>query len=158
MKNYIFKVGALITIKQQRFRIARIIVDGRVQLEAEVDGTLSNTTCEELLKHYAEKNLRFTDSHSDKEPGSISLGRPLSTFSQPVQQNAIRKKAYLDFIQNQGRFVSTPSTLQIHIEECARRLGDPMPPSPITVYRWNRELAMHQGDYRSDLPGFSGPV
>ncbi|WP_083657734.1 Mu transposase C-terminal domain-containing protein [Herbaspirillum camelliae] len=149
MKNYIFKVGALITIKQQRFRIARIIVDGRVQLEAEVDGTLSNTTCEELLKHYAERNLRFSDSHSDNEPGSISLGRPLSTFSQPVQQNAIRKKAYLDFIQNQGRFVSTPRTLQIHIEECARRLGDPTPPSPITVYRWNRELAMHQGDYRS---------
>lgn len=150
MKNCSFKVGVDILLNGLRFRIARILPDGRVQLEAESDGALSETTYDELLKHYAERKLSFPNDVHESSTASLPIvGRTLSTFSESVQLKAIRKKRYLDLILGQGMFISTPDILTPLIEACANKLNDKNPPSTVTVYRWHRELIRSQRDHRA---------
>ena len=100
MKNYSFRVGVSVAIDSQRFRIMRILMDGHVQLEAESDGALSNTTYDELLKKYAEKRVSLSDETQADHATPKPMARSLSTFPESVQQRAIRKKRYLDFLLN----------------------------------------------------------
>lgn len=60
-----------------------------------------------------------------------------------------------------GSFTSTPKALKSLIDECARQINDPNPPSPISIYRWYRCLTAAHGDHRAlidrtDLRGGSG--
>jgi putative transposase len=150
MKNFTFKVGAVIVINGLRLRIVRILSDGLVQLEAENDGTLSNTTYDELLRQYAENDLVFANDVTG-QPGQAqqTFGRMLSTFSESVQLKALRKKQYLDLISGTGAFISTPSSLTPLIVACAEHLNDKNPPHAITVYRWHRGLVRSQRDHRA---------
>lgn len=149
MTNYSFKVGASLVIDAQNFRILRILADRTVQLEAQINGALSNTTCDELLRKYAERNLVFSDETLSVNTTLRPMGRPLSTFSEPVQLRAIRKKRYLDFILSRGTFVSTPEVLKPLIDECAKVIGDKEPPCAVSAYRWYREFVRHQRDNRA---------
>lgn len=150
MKSCSFKVGVVLHIEGLRFRIARTLSDGRVQLEAEVDGALSVATYGELLNKYAERKLSFPDEMSEL-PTHLrpTFGRMLSSFSEAVQLKAIRKKRYLDLILSQGSFISTPALLTPLIQACANKLNDKDPPHAITVYRWYRELIRGQRDHRA---------
>lgn len=164
MKNCTFKIGIIIEINGQRFVIVRILNDGVIQLECQQDGLLSNTTQENLLQQYSSRQLRFVEQVSTsvlQEPESSLLGRPLSAFPDCIQEKAIRKKKYLDFILQMGTFVSTPKTLKPLIAACAQQCNDPNPPSAISLYRWYRGLVSAQRDHRAlidrvDLQGGCG--
>jgi len=149
MQTFIFKVGALILWNGQKMRVLRMIADGRVQLEAESDGSIHGASYFELLKDYSERRLVFVEDPKIPEIAYARIGRSLSTFPEEVQADAIRKKRYLDYLQKLGRFVSTPAVLTPLIQECASVIGDRKPPSAVTVYRWYRELIKHQGDCRA---------
>lgn len=124
MKNYSFRVGVSVAIDSQRFRIMRILMDGHVQLEAESDGALSNTTYDELLKKYAEKRVSLSDETQADHATPKPMARSLSTFPESVQQRAIRKKRYLDFLLRTGPLISTKNVLEPLIAECAKMIGD----------------------------------
>ena len=147
--NFTFKTNAIVIISGQRFRILRILVDGRIQLEAEDDGTISNTNRDELLKKYAEKELTFDVGNNAGNETPQRLGRSLSSFPESTQQSAIRKKQYLDFLLNLRPFTSTAKILTPLIAECAKKIGDKNPPSVISVYRWHRALVRNSHDHRS---------
>ncbi|WP_292933150.1 Mu transposase C-terminal domain-containing protein [Noviherbaspirillum sp.] len=163
MQSVTFKVGTGIDLDGRRSKIIRILEDGRTQLEIESDGTLVVTSREELLHHYAQRRLRFIDSHGATTEIVVAqkFGRSLHTFSEVIQNKAIRKKKYIDFILSHGAFNSTPVILEPIIAECAQQLNDNNPPSTITVWRWYRNLIRSQHDYRAlidrhDLKGGGG--
>jgi putative transposase len=163
MQSVTFKVGVGIVLDGRRSKIVRILEDGRTQLESESDGTLTVTSREELLHHYAEKRLQFIDSHGTATEVAVAQksGRSLHTFSDEIQNKAIRKKKYIDFVLSHGTFNSTPAILEPIIAECARQLNDNNPPGAITVWRWYRDLIRSQRDYRAlidrhDLKGGGG--
>jgi putative transposase len=137
MKNYLFKEGAVVIIDGGRFHILRLLGDGRVQLESEVDGAISHQTKEELLQKYEQRRLRFSDKNNHMSEIVIrqNTGRAMHSFPENVQAKAIRKKKYLDFILSHGPFNSTPAILAPIIAECGRQLNDNDPPSAITVWR-----------------------
>ena len=151
MQSYTFKVGASLAIDGQRSRIIRMLSDGRIQLEVESDGTLALTTREELLHQYAQRRMQFvgSDVPSDKSTTTNTTSRSLHTFSEKIQNKAIRKKQYLDFILRQGSFISTSAILEPMIIECARELNDTCPPSTVSVWRWYKEFVRCQRDYRA---------
>lgn len=151
--NYSFKVGTTISIENVNFLIRRMLSEGRVQLESDADGTLTNTTLNELLGKYEQKLLIFVDTSENQKTKKIT-GRALSTFSDAVQQKAIRKKKYVEFVTGCGRFISTPEKLQPHIKACAEKLNDANPPSCTSVYRWYRAIITNQGDYRALIDRF----
>jgi len=161
MKNFTFKTNVTVIINGKRFRILRILPDGRVQLEAETDGAISETTYDELIRKYAGKELIVGDESQVPCATPQSMGRSLSTFPEPVQQRAIRKKQYLDFFLSMGTFICTPKILGEMIAECAQRIGDKKPPCVISAYRWHRALVRNQHDHRAlidrhDRKGGSG--
>lgn len=165
MKNCTFKVGTVIEIGGQRFSILRFFENGSVQLESERDGMFSLSTHDDLLRQYTEGKLSFSTqssvSSAEVELIHLRLGRPLSTFPEHVQDKAIRKKKYLDFILQNGPFTSTPNILKSLIDECARQINDPNPPSPVSLYRWYLRLIRAKWDHRAlidrtDLRGGSG--
>ncbi|RQO37220.1 hypothetical protein DBR37_03255 [Herminiimonas sp. KBW02] len=149
MKTFSFKVGTSLKIDSQMFKIERMLEDSQVQLESLTDGTLIRTSIEELLKGYADKRIIFVEKLSEKQIPELPLNRSISTFAEPIQANAIRKKRYLDFILGMGPFVSTKDILDQQISEFAKSINDVNPPSSISVYRWHRELLRHHGDYRA---------
>jgi putative transposase len=152
MNNFIFKSGLRIIIDGKTFKIASLFSDGRAQLESEEEGILSNTTLDKLLHQYSERRLHLPNEGRQTDHSAPSLGRPLSTFSEELQQDATRKKRYLDFIHGFGSFISTPATLKPLIVECASQIGDSQPPSAITVYRWHRQFVRSQKDCRALIP------
>lgn len=161
MKTFSFKVGIFLMIDSQTFKIVRMLEDDQVQLENLNEGTLVRTSIEELLKGYTAKKISFIEKLSESQAPGLLLSRSISTFAEPVQASAIRKKKYLDFILGMGSFVSTKNILEKQISEFARSINDVNPPSSISVYRWHRELFRHDGDYRAlidrhDRKGGSG--
>ncbi len=55
---------------------------------------------------------------------------------------------------SRGPIVSTPTVLAPLIQECARELNDPHPPSTISVYRWARRVSRAGGDNRALIDRF----
>lgn len=151
MKSFIFKVGTGLVIDGQHSRIVRMFDYGRIQLEAELDGTLVLTTRDELLQQYAQKRMQFINDVAPATEATAlhTTNRSLNTFPEEIQNKAIRKKKYLDYILAQGSFISTPAVLETLIAECARQLKDARPPSAITIWRWFREFVRCQYDYRA---------
>jgi putative transposase len=150
MMHSTFKVGASIEINNKAHKILRLFDDGRIVLETIDDGSLSNSSRDELLTLYAQSCLKFVE---EKTSGPIlsneNFNRPLCTFSENISWAAIRRKRYLDFILQLGTFVSSPRTLLPIINECARRLNDPRPPCAISIYRWYTKFCKSGHDNRS---------
>jgi putative transposase len=155
MPSYIFKVGVSVVLDTQTHRIAHLAADGLVHLAAVSSGALTVTSTTELQRQYQSGRLRFLDETTKiGERADSRLGRPLSTFPNRVREKAIRKKEYLDMLLARGPIVSTPAVLAPLIQECARELNDPNPPSVISVYRWARGVSRAGGDYRALIDRF----
>src|SRR6185312_8036908 len=144
-------------------RIMRIFDDGRVQIEIEADGTLKYSSREELLHLYSQNRLQFSGGDCDTEGkfGLTRTERPLHSFPDSVQNGAIRRKRYLDLIRSYGSFNSSPTVLGPLIEECAKQIQDPNPPSRISVWRWHKKFVRSEFDHRAvidrhDLKGGRG--
>lgn len=150
MTSYIFKVGVSVVLGDQPHRLVHLATDGQVHLSAVSNGAITVTSTSELQRQYQSGRLRFLNEVPDIGDSAHSrLGRPLSTFPNHVREKAIRKKKYLDMLLVHGPIVSTPAALTPLIQECAREMNDPHPPSAISVYRWARRVSRAGGDNRA---------
>ncbi len=148
MKKFTFSSGCAFSVDGQPFKILRTTEDGRLVVERP-DGSATVEDRNVLLDMYAQRRLTLVDEVlSGVAPASI-FRRPLCTFSDDVQAHAIRRKKYIDYVRQYGPILSTPSQLTPLIKLCAASINDPNPPSPITIYRWNRTLISAQNDTRS---------
>lgn len=148
MKKYTFSSGCSLRIDGQFFRILRATEDGRLVMERS-DGSTTLEPRAALLEMYSQQRLTFVDEASSDGATAATLLRPLCTFPDEIQAQAIRRKKYIDFIQQYGPIPSTPALLIPVISLCAASINDPVPPSPITIYRWRRRLTMTQNDSRA---------
>ncbi|WP_176079494.1 DDE-type integrase/transposase/recombinase [Paraburkholderia tropica] len=152
MSSAIFKLGATLVIDGRQFEIIRIKESTHFYLESTDDGAISAKSRDELLTLYAKGKLRFSREAATSAPESPHrprVRRPLSTYSEAIQERAMRKKNYLDLLSSFGPIISTPASLTPKILECARRLNDPHPPSWNTIYRWQKRLNAFGGDPRA---------
>ncbi|GJI92763.1 hypothetical protein [Duganella hordei] len=148
MKKFTFNSGAEICIDGQALKIGRMMEDGRLLLERP-DGSMSSESHAKLLEMYSQRRLTFVANSSAGGEMAKALYRPLFTYPEKIQAQAIRRKKYIDFIRQYGPIPSTPQLLRPLITLCATSINDPTPPSPSSIYRWNRQLTMAQDDMRS---------
>jgi putative transposase len=148
MQQFTFNVGVQFHLDGQLHGIARILDEDRLLVERE-DGTSYFDTKDALLKLYVDRRLVFIERHKTAATQEISSMRALCTFPEKVQAEAIRRKKYLDFVEQYGSIPSTPSVLTPLISLCAEQINDPKPPSSITVYRWRRQLISARRESRS---------
>ena len=100
-----------------------------------MDGHTRICAFDELLSAYGEGQITVPEQASAKEP-IRKYSRPLADLPSHLQQEAKRRQAYLEALQNHGSYVLTPQRLTPIIAEIAQQLGDPKPPSPSSIYRW----------------------
>jgi putative transposase len=161
MKRFTFSRGRTLQIDGQPFKVASRTDDGQFELMT-ADGAIIPSTQDDLLQKYAQRRLSFVESDATTLNFTAKkLSRPLSTFPETIQAEAIRRKKYIDFILQYGPFVSSPKSLAPLIAMCAESIKDTDPPSASSIYRWKKKLICAQYDTRSligrsDLRGKAG--
>lgn len=136
------------------FRIDRLQPNGDVLLERVEDGCVSIVHREHLLAEYRQGNV----SAKAPVPGSgltaeNVFSRPLDELSQDVQQEAARRRHYLQAILVHGRPVFTKEYLCPLILQAAAEIGDENPPGISSIYRWHRRYK-NSDDTRALIPRF----
>jgi putative transposase len=135
-----------------RFRIDRLQSNGDVLLERVGDGCVSIVQQEKLLAEYREGNISSTDSAQDSaSPTEKVFSRPLDELPQEVQQEAARRRHYLQAILDHGQPIFTKDYLQPLIIGAAAEIGDEKPPGATSIYRWFRRYRQNE-DTRALIP------
>ncbi len=136
------------------YRIERLQPNGEILLERVEDGSLSIVPREKLLAEYAEGNISAKTSALESGTAMAKVfSRPLDELSKEVQQEAARRRHYLQVILDKGTPIFTKDYLYPLIVQAAAERGDEKPPSITSVYRWHRQL-QRNGDTRALIPRY----
>jgi len=135
-----------------RHRIDRIQPNGEILLERLGDGCLSIVGRDVLLHAYAEGKIDAAraDGSSERKDAMI-FSRPLDELSESMRNEVARRRQYMQALLELGDVVFTKIHLQPVISEVAARIGDVLPPSPVTLWRWYRRYKVTQ-DARALIP------
>lgn len=162
MAGFGFRVDTVFEWNAAKYRMIRLQPNGEVLLERLSDAQLSIVTQETLLADYRKGTL---SSESVEESGATNrrpvFGRPLDELTEKMRADLERRKHYLQYILDIGRPVFTKDYLKPLILAAAKAVGDRVPPSVTSVYRWFRRYWTADDPRalisRSDLRGSKGP-
>lgn len=82
------------------------------------------------------------------------LGQPFDGYTIGAQNEALRRRAYIDALCAQSPVSYSRSKLTELISRVAQRIGDTAPPSATTVYRWHKIFLRSESDLRALIPKF----
>jgi putative transposase len=140
MLRFTFKRGLKIRCGIKEWGLQKQLANGQLYFETDEGEPLSISRSEFYQKYLGKEWIVVEDGLKEREGLYEATPRDLQTFSQELQQKAIRKYEYVKAILDNGKFISSPSRLQPKIREIAKRIQDTTPPSPVTVYRWYRRF------------------
>lgn len=122
-----------------QYVVQRILENKDVFLERQSDLGLIKRSMDELVEAYGSGELKFTfkgvsgQGGEDKKPEKL---RPLDSFTEKEQQQALRKQSYIRLAIKKLGMEPCYQKLRDYIDIFAERLRDPNPPSAMTLYRW----------------------
>jgi putative transposase len=152
MTGFGFRKNTVFSWSGTNFRIERLHENGDVLLERAGDGVMAVHTRKNLLTEYREgKIAAVAHVEIDATQTIKSFSRPLCELSGAVQQEAARRRHYLQSICSAGHVVFTKTRLWPLILLAAAEINDAQPPSTITVYRWHRRYCRDK-DSRALIP------
>lgn len=152
MTGFAFRKNIVFRWSGVNFRIERTHENGDVLIERTEDGAMSVRTRDELLIDYREGKIAVVPHVELGATSAIrSFSRPLCELSLTVQQEAARRRHYLQRICSAGHVVFTKTRLQPLILLAATEIEDAQPPSTTTVYRWHRRYCRDK-DSRALIP------
>ncbi|MCD5326664.1 Mu transposase C-terminal domain-containing protein [Chromobacterium piscinae] len=82
------------------------------------------------------------------------LGRTFESYPAGAQQEALRRRAYIDALAAQHPVRQTQDMLKELAQRVATRIGDVSPPSAISIYRWHKSFVTSGHDLRALIPKF----
>lgn len=85
---------------------------------------------------------------------AVSSSRPFDSYPVSTQEEAMRRRAYVDALCAQASVSYTTSRLEVIIQRVAQTIGDSRPPSASSLYRWHRALVKNPDDLRVLIPRF----
>lgn len=138
MIRFTFRKGLRFIERQRKWTLIRRLANQKLQLEDEVGEIVTHTEPELLCKWL--RGELVIDESCISEPGDafyLTTPRDLSTYPEHVRTESLRRLKYLVALEG-SHSISVPNILQPKIDAIAAQIGDPKPPSPITVYRWWR--------------------
>lgn len=139
------------------FRIDRLQPGGDVLIEAMESGALSFATRKQLLEEFARGRIAASPISTKAEPHSFS--RPLEDLPENMRKEFHRRRRYLQAMTQDGTPIFTKEFLRPIIDQVAKELEDPKPPSPTSLYRWYKRHTSTSGPRalipRLDLRGGS---
>lgn len=138
MMRFTFRKGLRFLERQRTWTLIRRLANQKLQLEDEA-GEIVTYTESELTCRWLKREL-VIDESCISEPDSafyLSTPRDLSTYPEHVRTTSLRRLKYLMGVEG-CKTISVAKVLQPRINAIAAQIGDPNPPSPITLYRWWR--------------------
>lgn len=117
--------------------------DGALKLEAE-DGHFTVISESDLIMGCASGEWHTDHIKSDQVFVDHRIQRDISLFPVAAQEAAKRRHYYLTRLMKHGSIISTPVSLNHDIQEIAKELNDPKPPSAISIYRWYKRYGANQ--------------
>ena len=133
------------------YRIQALPPDGKVLLEAIASGGLSLYTKEQLLDEYRQGVLTFLENTPKQPVHAPAFSRPLSELPETLRAETARRHSYICAVYEAGHPRFTEQYLAPIISRVAAGLGDPKPPSVVTMWRWHIRFALSQ-DARALVP------
>lgn len=144
MLRFSFRKGLRFFQGTRSWEVNRRLATGHLQLEGE-DGALWNIKESELLGLLRHKDLAIdTESLGENNKFFVPIPRDLSSYSERLQEKARWRQAYIQRLLSWGTIVSTPRILRPMVDNVAKALQDPKPPSPESVYRWYKRYLAGQ--------------
>ncbi|WP_434654939.1 Mu transposase C-terminal domain-containing protein [Chromobacterium violaceum] len=109
-----------------------------------------------MFNHHGKRRpVILTARHGSATTGSSILhGRPFEAYPDRAQDEALRRRAYVDALSAQQPISYSREILEELAQRVAKRIGDSPSPSAITIYRWHKCLLRNGGDLRSLIPKF----
>ncbi|WP_211473232.1 Mu transposase C-terminal domain-containing protein [Collimonas humicola] len=150
MRGFTLLKGVVFEWNGAEYRIERLQSSGAVLLERTEDGQLSLVVGDQLLAEYGQGHIS-TRATSPRIGTPPIYSRPFDELSPSVQKETTRRKYYLQAILDGGSFVFTRAFMLPVIAGLAEKIGDPNPPSVVTLYRWHARYRAHQ-DLRALIP------
>lgn len=152
MRGFVFRTGLVFEWDGAAHRIERLGAGDQVVLERLGDGQTVLSSRQELLAAFSAGQLCMPPG-TDTVPVAQVYQRPLAELPSHIQAKVRTRMAYLDTIREAGQIPLTPYHLVPLIAEVSRRINDPHPPSPMTLYRWHQAYRRAQ-DARALIPRF----
>lgn len=152
MRGFAFRTGLVFEWEGAAHRIERLGTGDQVVLERLSDGQTVLSSRQELLAAFGAGQLCMPPG-TDTVPVAQVYQRPLAELPGHIQAKVRTRMAYLDTIREAGQIPLTPYHLVPLICEVSRRINDPHPPSPMTLYRWHQAYRRAQ-DARALIPRF----
>jgi putative transposase len=152
MTGFGFRKNIVFSWSGANFRIERLHENGDVLLERTVDGVMSFQSRKGLLTEYRDGKIAVVAPVEIDATQTIrSFSRPLCELSATVQQEAARRRHYLQRVCSAGPVVFTKTRLWPLVLLAAAEINDAQPPSTTTVYRWYRRYC-RDNDSRTLIP------
>ena len=152
MRGFAFRTNLVFEWDGAAHRIERLGTSDQVVLERLSDGQTVLSSRQELLAAFG-TGLLCMPWGTDTIPDAQVYRRPLAELPSHIQAKVRTRMAYLDTIREAGQIPLTPYHLVPLICEVSRRINDPHPPSPMTLYRWHQAYRRAQ-DARALIPRF----
>ena len=133
-------------------RILRHLGACEVQLENVKSGEIKTYRLEELLKHYCDGTLLYTERRRIRrqKEAPADRGQICTAHLSPAALHGSRRR--MDYIQNlkgQGSFGKPRPQVKEDIATICARRGEPVAPSMSTVYRWYKQYLDAEKDVRA---------
>lgn len=149
MAGFGFRKNSTFEWNSVRFRVRETPPNGELVLESVESGAMSVVRREHLLDEYAGGRISWAPGAALKTDAVYS--RPLCDLPQAVQREAARRYRYLQGVWAEGEPIFTNAYLSPIVKRIAAEMGDTLPPSVSTFFRWHRRFRATQ-DTRSLIP------
>lgn len=148
--GYSLAYGQRVKIKGREFTVGVGYPDGRTQFQATGNNDQILLSTAELAGHFVHAELEFLDdvlpAVYKKKPNTMQMD--LTLLPRDEAEIVRRKLIYLDGILARNIQAFSREVYRQTIQEIATEVGDTTPPSPDTVFRWQRDWLRSDRDPR----------
>ncbi|MGV2949844.1 Mu transposase C-terminal domain-containing protein [Acinetobacter sp. AGC35] len=153
MSSYQFSYGHYVAYQGSVWEIESLDPKTKIlKLSRTTDALKISIPYSEALGHLVNNQLKFIDPETATKPLITAEQRALADFStksSEQKKEAVRRSKYLNILKELKVPSFTKKYLDPLIANIALQIGDPTPPSAITVYRWHKNYKNASEDIRS---------
>lgn len=128
-------MGDRLELNGRDYEVLRGKRDGALQFEALDDGTIMNMSRNALMERIMEGHARLLSRYEEQYPPFFS---DPTTLPEHIKSKLQRKLAYVRAWLKTSKFGTAEEVLLEIRSEVARKIEDPNPPGPSTMYRWRK--------------------
>lgn len=156
MAKFRFQRGVHLVLNGRECIIEQRLADSRWQIRDVANETYISAFNSELVDAFFAGQLQLIGEERAAKYVQRKIAKDLSLdfteLPEEIRKEVKRRLAYVRSIPMEHRNTAKETILVPIIEKVSKQIGDPFPPSCITLYRWARDFTASGEDIRSLIP------